>query len=392
MDDTHVVGGSIAVKTVGEQRRTYHDRSRCPQPKALLCSFNYQEEPMSSRTMLLLNDTRRAGHHGSSAVVDILIKELARRNVKIRSQLTDPVQLDALAANGISALIVNGEGSMHGGQKSCVTFAKAARQAREQGIPAHLINSVYFETSREIAAEVASFSTIHVRESASQAALAQFGISSAVVPDLTLSLSGVPTWSSGSRVVVTDSTLHNISANLHSFARNSGFEFLTLRFPSQTNSGRALKFNLRRHVGKMFPTNFTFNRYSSAVDEQHAFLMRLTQGVRVAIAARFHAVCFCLNAGVPFLAVASNTNKITGMLKDAGLAHRILPRLDEVSIAACAPWTPVDDVRRQRYVAEAKQLITRMLDVITSPGSFTRPYPAIAQSTAAALATERASS
>jgi len=309
-------------------------------------------------TVLVLNDTRRGGHHGSSSVMQVLFQSLERRGLRTRSQLTDPVPLDRLAEHGVSAVVANGEGSMHGSQKSCRALAAAARQARKQGVPAHLINSVFAETDPDIIADVRQFQAIHVRESESQARLAALDIDSTVCPDLTFGIPDVPAWTNGAHVVVTDTTVDGTNAQLHAWARKQGYRFLTLRRPSETDAGRALKFNVRRHIGKAFPASYGANRYSSAITDTPAFLRTLTQGVRVVVAARFHAVCFCLKAGVPFVAVPSNTHKIQAMLADAGLAHRIIGDLE----TPIAPWSPADEAARVAYVGRAGRSIESMFD------------------------------
>jgi polysaccharide pyruvyl transferase WcaK-like protein len=133
------------------------------------------------------------------------------------------------------------------------------------------------------------------------------------------------------------------------------------------NLARVVRFNANKYLGKLLPHIYTFNRYSNAVSNHHAFVQRITEGTRVVVAARFHGVCFCMKLGVPFLAIASNTPKIEGMLADAGLSDRMLDigDLDIATIERRASWTSAHEDRRLRYIAHAKERISAMFDDIS---------------------------
>ncbi len=74
-----------------------------------------------------------------------------------------------------------------------------------------------------------------------------------------------------------------------------------------------------------------------------------------------------MKVGVPFLAIASNTPKIEGMLADAELGDRMLniDELDVPEIERRALWTTTHEERRLRYIEHAKGRIAEMFDEIS---------------------------
>ncbi len=316
--------------------------------------------------ILLLNDTRRGGHHGSTTVARTILDEFVRRGLVVHSHLATTIDVDRLIENGVTAVVINGEGTMHSGQKGAHWFAKVARTARSQGVPAFLINATFAESTPEIIDGVRQFAGIYVRETMSRDQLRDLGIASQVCPDLTFALKNAPSWSAGSRVIVTDTTVAGMNPRLHAFARANHLQFLTLRTNPEFEIMRMIKFATHRNLGKLFPANYMMNRYSSAITGLGPFLQCLTQGVRVVVAARFHAVCFCLRTGVPFVALPSNTHKIEAMLADAGLGERMLRDLSLEAIEAQTPWTAEHEARRKAYVENAEKSIVAMFDTLSS--------------------------
>ena len=101
------------------------------------------------RKVLLVNDTRIVGHHGSSAVVDVIMQELGRRGIAVVSDLQQGIDIASIADHGCQAVVINGEGAMHSGQKNSHVFSRIGQQMSERGIPAFLINTVFDERTPE---------------------------------------------------------------------------------------------------------------------------------------------------------------------------------------------------------------------------------------------------
>jgi polysaccharide pyruvyl transferase WcaK-like protein len=217
------------------------------------------------------------------------------------------------------------------------------------------------------------FTAIYCREQPSVGRLRAKGVEARLCPDLTFALE-VPegiAWRPGDRIVVLDTTVARTNRALHRFSRASGADFQTircsprlLRTTNPRNLVRIVRFNATKAVGQVLTGAFRFNRYASAVTDRREFLRRISDGTLVVVAGRFHGVCFCMKLGVPFLAVASNTAKIEGMLADAGLSGRQLAieALDIEDVRRRAPWSEADEANRRRYVADAQATIAAMFD------------------------------
>ena len=320
---------------------------------------------ITGKQVLLLQDSRRLGHHGSSAVIQNIIRELSERGCSVLSHHEQPVGLQQLSSQ-YSAVVVNGEVSLHSGQPAARAIAEAARACQAQGVPGYLINTVFDETDRDIVEALHGFTRIYARETVSRERMAVFGLQAEVCPDLSLCTPITPAWAPGGRVVVTDSTMSRISAALHAFARENDLEFLTLRTMPEFAPGRRYLFSARRRIGRWFPDSYRLSKYASSIANSSAFFRRMALGTRLVVAARFHSVCFCLKMGIPFLALPSRTHKVEAMLKDAGLEHRLLHRLDAHVLASKAVWSDDDEDKRLAYLRSAQSRITAMFDAIAS--------------------------
>jgi hypothetical protein len=328
-----------------------------------------------SMRILLINDTRLVGHHGSSAVVDVILQQFAARGIEVVSHLQQRIDLGGIDRYGFKAVVINGEGAMHRGQKSSHFFSRLAQDMSSRGMPIFLINTVYDETTPEIVERMHYFTGVYCRETPSVRRLAAQGVGAELCPDLTYALE-MPeglAWCPGPRIVVLDTTVAGTNRTLHAFCRDNGLLFQPIRCSPRLlsialpkNLLRIVRFNTTKLAGRLLPGVYNFARYANGVTDRREFLRRLADGTLVVVAARFHGVCLCMKAGVPFLAISSNTPKIEGMLADAGLSHRMLdiPDLDVGRIEARAVWTAADEAKRVAYVEAAKVSIARMFDGI----------------------------
>lgn len=324
--------------------------------------------------VLLLNDTRLVGHHGSTAVVETIFAQLRDRGIDVVSHLSAPLQPDS-AVETYGALLINGEGAMHHGRRNSQYFSKLAEEMKGRGVPTFLVNSVYQENTSEIVARMPSFTGIYCRESQSVELLASQGVPAKLCPDLTFAMQMPKAlqWRRGDEIRVLDSTVTETNRDLFGFAQDCGLPFQTMRYPparvakrSPKNFKRRLRLDVMKAMGSLFPRSYEFGRYRSALADRNAFLRRLTDGTRVVVSGRFHGVCLCMKLGVPFLAVSSNTHKVEGLLSDAGLGHRMLAShaLDLSWVERKGDWTQSDAQKCVRYGQNAQRPIASMFDRI----------------------------
>jgi hypothetical protein len=325
------------------------------------------------KKILLVNDTRVVGHHGSSTVVDVILQQFARRGIEVCSDLQHGIDLESIETHGYHGVVINGEGAMHSGQKNSHLFSRIGQQMHERQVPVFLINTVFDERTPEIVGRMKHFTSVYCREMPSVERLRARGVDAKLCPDLTFALQ-VPeglAWRPGERIVVLDSTVAGINRTLRKFCIDSGATFQPirssprlLRLTSARNLLRLVRFNASKALGKLLPRCYRFNRYANAVTDRREFLRRISDGTRVVVAARFHGVCFCMKLGVPFLGISSNTPKIEGILEGAGLSGRMLA-IDDLKIDLIrerSPWSAADEEHRKRYVGDAQASIARMFD------------------------------
>jgi polysaccharide pyruvyl transferase WcaK-like protein len=329
------------------------------------------------KRVLLVNDTRIVGHHGSSSVVDVIFREFAKRGISVVSDVEHAVNIGSLGDHGCQAVVINGEGAMHGGGKHSHLFSRIGEDMHRRRIPVFLINTVFDERTPEILARMRYFTGIYCREAQSAKVLETAGVDASVCPDLTfgLDLPDGLAFRPGSRIVVLDTTVASKNRTLYRFCLENGLQFQPMRASprlvratSWRNLLRIARFGATKYAGKLLPGVYAFGRYANAVTSSRAFFERMTEKTLVVVASRFHGVCFCIKAGVPFLAISSNTPKIEGMLADAGLSDRMLDigDLDVELLRRRAVWSPQHEERRLRYVAQARERVDRMFDDIAS--------------------------
>jgi hypothetical protein len=337
--------------------------------------------PVQSRRprILLLGDTRIVGHHGSSSVVRVILRELGLRGCDVTSSGAAGFDYRVSELSAFDGVLMNAEGALHGRNPNAVRIARMAIETRRAGVPCYILNAVVDECHEDVVSGLRLATKVYCREHRSLERATAYGAPAIQCPDLTFALDTPDDliWSPGERLIVTDSTLASSNRALHRFARRSHGQFLPLRsrpdvsiFSSRKALIRIAKFQLRHVVGRLFPGSFAADRFGSAVPSTDAFLRSLTAGVQMVVAGRFHAVCLCMKLGVPFVAVRSNTHKVEGMLEDAGLAHKFIDlealaeNVDLPRLLQANDWTPEDNASCRAYVKDAQACIASCFDDI----------------------------
>lgn len=245
-----------------------------------------------NRSVLLVNDTRGDQHFGCQAVIEALIIFLARAGFSIssfqpvgKSWLTDPTFHERAAR--ASAIIVNGEGSIHHSNVKATTLAQIGSFARQTlRIPSVILNATFAENDDKVYQHIKDFDLIAVRDLQSAIELKNFGILSPLVcHDFSLYHDFLSARSAEPnvppiRIGVTDSIISRITTALEKFCE-------------ETNSVNcSIKINHRSAIQTIY-------QYAKSI----ASLDLLVTG-------RYHAVCFAINTRTPFVAIESNTGKL----------------------------------------------------------------------------------
>jgi len=318
----------------------------------------------------IFNDTRRTSHYGCEIVMETLIENLRRRGME--PTFFWPMGQDwrgrpevAAALRTVDAVIVNGEGSIHNSarrDRAHYLTEIAAFARTTANISSFLVNSSLFDLEPKIIDNLRHFDAIYLRESRSLAALEGSGIDAAIVPDLTL-LTSCPT-AAGPRtgILGTDSVKADVAARLKHLSKVKGWDYSRLThaaFPRRAEHG--LRESVRRG-GKWLHAVLTGRN----TRDRKRFLAWLATH-QLLCTGRFHAVTLALATHTPFLALASNTPKISGLLEDVfGHDDRVVPlsTLEAVSDPCVHLFSATEEATLTDFLESTRTRAAAMFDAI----------------------------
>ena len=303
--------------------------------------------PGKTRNVAVFNDTQRSRHFGCKLVMREMLALMTARGLRqVWSQRVGrnwKPRADAIRAlPDLAAIIVNGEGTIHHTAtkpkpRRLLELASFAHQ--ELRVPAYLVNATLYEIANEDAARLGEFDAVFVRDHASRLEAQRLGVEARVVPDLTLHAE-LPSWAGErSGICGTDSVREAIAAQIHQLCRIRGWSYWPIAYPLR---------NLKRQppsVDKFLPS---FIAAYSGVQDYAAVLARFMSRHRLVVTGRYHAVAYAMLTRTPFVAVESNTPKISAMLTDAlGSTRRVISaeELPHMDFERFANWDE-DELRR----------------------------------------------
>lgn len=318
----------------------------------------------------LFNDTRRTSHYGCEIVMETLISQLRRRGIE--PVFFWPMGRDwrgrgevAAALRTVDAVIVNGEGSIHNSarrDRAHYLTEIAAFARRTANIPSFLVNSSLFELEPVIIDNLRHFDALFLRESRSLAVLEGSAIRAEVVPDLTLLTPPPNATAPRKGILGTDSVKADVAARLKRLSREKGWHFSKL-----THAARPLRTEhapveyLRRHAkwihALLSGRNTRDRRRFVAYLASHELLCT----------GRFHAVTLALATHTPFLALASNTPKISGLLEDVfGDSSRLvtLSTIEAVTDPAAYAFRATEEAALTAFLESTRERAEAMFDSI----------------------------
>lgn len=338
---------------------------------------------------VLLNYTGRIDHHGCQVVSSNLVSFIQSAGYAVHKvDIGRDWQSSKKMIRGSSMVIINGEGTMHHSSPFALRLLKAARYCESLRVPVFLVNSVWQENSPRSIRMSKSLSKIFVRESHSLRSLKSSGLNGEMVPDLSFA-TGIASFDNLSRsnVMVSDSVDRSVTKILFSVHQSiPGSKFISLR-PARDDvssvadveplevspkiisrfrsfSLRAFVTTLLVRIASIFDTSFQLATRSLEKLTFNDLINNLMEA-RIVVTGRFHLVCFCILTGTPFIATASNSHKIQGLLEDAKLTHRFVePARLPKALESLPVWTQSDTERCQYYVAQARKSQVAMFETL----------------------------
>lgn len=300
--------------------------------------------------VMLLNDTGNISHVGCRAVSDAHARMLGRsgHHVKVRhfvgtlgrfgcANPEDGIRRvlgdDALQQqiDSVDAVVVNGEGTIHHGAGT--EYFAILGAAQTMGKPTLLVNAV-FQEAPGFESVLHRLQDFTVRDAHSQTYARSLGVRCRVVPDscIEAEFDTAPAWDLGGSYALTD--WH------HERDRDVGLS--CLKWASRTD--RHCEF-LPLHSSDSAAIWRSFPAVLSTAD--------------IVVTARHHGVYLSAIAGVPFVALGSNTFKMEGLLSRSGGIAVTDPHVD--AIRSSVDWASRNRPAFARFfedILEKKPLTT----------------------------------
>lgn len=345
---------------------------------------------------ILFNDTSHNKHHGCQIVVRQIYALAEAAGIRILKSC--PMRHDWRTDNELrrhiawaDLCLINGEGTLHDDARAARMLVELAPFCRSMGVPCFLINSVWQRNSAELVEAARSFTRIYLRDRHSQAELANAGVESEVVPDLTLSATPPPSTLRREGLLINGSFYEDRTQEAWRLYRDSAgaLEYLSIQSMPQIQVGkgfprhfwRSLRsrfkaLRARHRSGKMVferelpARQIKFMRWRHCAPTAGEFMGRLAASKGV-LTGRFHCVTLCLLTETPFFAIASNTHKIEGLLDQCGLTGRIFADYTTAfEGAARMAFSEEEKLAVRRFVAEsgerARAMFVDIAQAVTS--------------------------
>lgn len=323
----------------------------------------------------IFNDTRTESKHFGC---DVVMRNLERL---LCASGLDPVwrwpvaqdwraRLDELPKCGsVDAVIVNGEGSLHDSESSMRPdmLADVAKMAKEHlKVPAFLINATLFKNSLNLYKKLGGFQKIFVRDSLSLAELRRHQLDGTVVPDLTFAFPDViETGIQREGVGATDSILSHVKRDIQKTCRRHGWEYCPMvrsRPPTFSPSDIGRPLNLARKARNyMLTWGLGKETVLNSADE----FVQWLKSKRIVITGRYHTATLCLLTRTPFVAIESNTPKISALLEDAlGSNSRVIanvPRLSQEIFCGFSKFDNAETLAMEGFLRRAEVMNKQMI-------------------------------
>jgi hypothetical protein len=295
------------------------------------------------KKFVIMNHTNMQGHHfGCARVMSVIEQNIMNRGGQIIGRLDGKqnwqVTSESLALIAkADAVIVNGEGTLHGGRKKASWLVDVADHPISKDKELSLINTIYQNNPDSWGTRLARFDHIYARDSLSAKNLSvAVGRDVPWIGDLSTSMGALPAESAQRKgIIVGDSVKNRVTRALAVLSINSNPRAdlvpltISLREENPFKPWISRKFrhySLRLRQAKL-QAKFPNLKYLESEQDY----LNLLQKKELSITGRFHGVCLNLIAGTPFVCISSNSWKIEALFADVGLDKRRLITVDQLS-------------------------------------------------------------
>lgn len=352
----------------------------------------------------LVNFTATLNHLGCQLVSLSLLEFCVRSGHRLVT--ANPVhqhwvgQADNIAQADLC--IVNGEGTIHHNAKHAGYLLQLAQFCKQRSVPVVLINATVQAMSGQWLQRLQLFDAVFVRELASRQLLLARGVRAYWAADLSFGQQALvqqcyqaavdtqDAMDESTAVSLTwgDSVDADISTKLHKLQSAlvvapgqlmpcQREQRLVMSPESFAAIQRCIKPYIRhvsllpwvsaQRVPERLPG--TLQVFQQQVVTQLQELFAPVPRRELLITGRFHAICMALMAGIPILAVASNSYKIQSMLMSARLANRYVEEPQAITWAMIQPYAQWSETERQGrldYLRIATESIEHMFHYLNT--------------------------
>ncbi|MEA1989492.1 MAG: polysaccharide pyruvyl transferase family protein [Pseudomonadota bacterium] len=317
----------------------------------------------------IINDTRPTNHYGCMLVMENLTSLLEQQGVEIA--WTWPVGVDWRKHKRqiknqlkVDAIIVNGEGTIHHSddRKHARALSEFANYAKKElCTPCYLINATLHKNSAEAYKNLKTYKLIYVRDKGSLDELQSFGLQGQYVPDLTFAKAASYTYEPSKPACVIDTALKSEIPLLKQYCKEHEFDFRSMVVARPSNA------NFFKSPRPFVKNIIKWIKEDRKVSTQPSAFIRYLAEHEIVITGRYHTVSMCLKNKIPFVAIESNTPKISFLLDDA-LKNRSrvisFSELSQLDLQTYAHYTQEELEHLLAFIVRAEREIEQMVMTI----------------------------
>ena len=270
----------------------------------------------------------------------------------------------------VDLILVNGEGTIHHSAtrkhaRALSEFAAFAKQVLKT--PSVLINATLYKNEAHAYQQLKHYQNIFVRDRESLIELNQNGLSGEYVPDLTFAKHLSVEIQPSKKGIVVDTALKHEIPKLKSFCLDNELDFTSMVVARPTNENF---FKSPRPFVKSIYKWLLHDRKRST--KPIDYIKQLKQ-YHVVVTGRYHTVTMCIKHQIPFVAIESNTPKISNLLQDCyGSTNRVIDFKDlyTVDLTRFQTFTKQEEESGKEFCKFAEQSILNMINTIVHGDRF----------------------
>ncbi|MCC5965020.1 MAG: polysaccharide pyruvyl transferase family protein [Natronohydrobacter sp.] len=247
----------------------------------------------------------------------------------------NPSALDLLSR--CDAIVINGEGTLHHGRKKASWLMDVARHPVTKTKELALINTIYQANPDHWAPMLKQFTHLYARDGRSAAEMARHAEREVLyMGDLSMSAGALPDTDAQQGILFGDSVSRSSSEKLARLASQVSLHEPSAIIPLTTslfedNPYKPYLWRIFRKSKLVWRQKNLLQRHAlmQFLPSEDAYIAKL-RATRLSVTGRFHGICLSIIAGIPFVAVSSNSWKIEALFEDVGLDTRRLVPVDQL--------------------------------------------------------------